>query len=102
MFYIVNLLIGALLVVYGFTQFKIQDLRIKQFMLFITLLCFIMAIVEFLLFDRSVPYYQEVFTLDIYTNQFKDMTSCAFGIDGVSILFVLLTTMLIPMCLLTA
>ena len=54
----------------------------------VSLITFLLSLGLWILFDKSYPYYQFV-ALDGY-----------LGIDGISIFFIILTTFLIPLCLL--
>jgi len=94
--------------------FKIQQDTVRSISLISTFLCFFLSIFFLILFDRSSTEYQ--FTLlhistnnlggfiefpqniSYYTNQFF----LSFGVDGISLFFVLLSTFLTPLCLLTS
>ncbi len=94
--------------------FKIRQDTVRSITLMSTLLCFFLSMFFFILFDRSSTEYQFVLTyIDTnklggliylpqnvlyYTHQFF----IAFGVDGISLFFVLLSTFLIPLCILTS
>ena len=70
--------------------------KMKNVALFISLLNFIFSIYLWLQFDSSLSQYQFVY-------EFNELSFCHFniGVDGISIYFVLLTTFLTPVALLS-
>jgi proton-translocating NADH-quinone oxidoreductase chain M len=72
---------------------------IKTVTLFISLISFVISLFLWLLFDLSTPRYQfvEPFLSVPYSN-----INVFIGVDGISLFFVLLTTFLIPLCLLAS
>ena len=78
---------------------KENTLIIKQTGLNISLLTFILSLYLWINFDNSTANFQFVTKIDWipYSN-----LSFSLGIDGISLFFVILTTFLIPICLLTS
>lgn len=78
---------------------KENTLKIKQTGLNISLLTFILSLYLWINFDNSTANFQFVTKIDWipYSN-----LSFSLGIDGISLFFVILTTFLIPICLLTS
>jgi len=78
---------------------KENSLKIKQTGLNISLLTFILSLYLWINFDNSTANFQFVTKIDWipYSN-----LSFSLGIDGISLFFVILTTFLIPICLLTS
>lgn len=70
--------------------------KIKQIALFTTLLTFLVSIVMYSQFDNSTSTYQ--FTTEFNQVNFMHFN---FGVDGISLYFVLLTTFVIPICILS-
>ena len=71
---------------------------IKQVILNFTVFLFFIASILFLFFDKTSVYFQYVSVLNltsIYNIEF------IYGVDGISIIFVLLTTFIVPLCLVT-
>jgi proton-translocating NADH-quinone oxidoreductase chain M len=89
-------LIGSILILFT-NQYNI--LRIKQLSLGFSLLTFNFSILLWLFFDSSSAKFQFVQKLNwipFYNLNFY------IGIDGISLFFILLTTLLIPICLLSS
>lgn len=73
--------------------------EIKQVALFASLLTFALSLLLWIEFDNSSAKFQFVKTLPwIYASNI-DIT---LGVDGISLFFILLTTFLIPLCILTS
>lgn len=68
----------------------------KKWALAFSILTFVESFRLFLAFDKSSSQYQFIFTIPSLNNDL------VFGIDGISIFFILLTTFLIPICLLVS
>lgn len=66
------------------------------FVTFLTFLCSIFLLLEFNQLESGFQFFFKIKWLDYYN------INLLFGIDGVSLLFILLTTFLIPLCLLTS
>lgn len=66
----------------------------RQFMFFITLLLFIISIFLYIMYDPLINTFQYTFALKYYNYYLY------FGIDGISIFFLLLTSFFIPLCIL--
>jgi len=78
---------------------KENTLSIKQIGLNISLLTFVLSLYLWINFDNSTANFQFVTKINWipYSN-----LSFSLGIDGISLFFVILTTFLIPICLLTS
>lgn len=99
-------LIGTFIVLimpFGTKEEKRQG---KQIALLTSILTFIESIRLWLLFDYNTPQFQ--FTISFNWLNYIPFThsdhgsSIIFGVDGISIVFILLTTLLIPICLLAS
>ena len=115
-FTIILILVGNL--------FKIQQDVVRSISLISTLFCFFISIFFWILFDRSSSQYQfvlyDVYTSFLTSKLFNIMITdlkfnfleksffysyqfmMSFGIDGISLFFLLLSTFIIPLCLLTS
>lgn len=73
-----------------------SEARMKQVALFASLVNFIISMVMWAQFDSSVSHYQ-------FQEEFTQISFCHlhFGIDGISLYFVLLTTFITPICILS-
>jgi NADH-quinone oxidoreductase subunit M len=118
---IIFILIATILIILVGNFFKIQQGTVRSISLIATLLCFFLSIFFFLLFDRSTANYQFILS-NIFSNYDSNYLSMykphwvglannydfgyfflvSFGLDGISLFFVLLTTFITPLCLLTA
>ena len=78
-------------------QAKVQ--KIKKIALFFSFLNFVFSLFGWLLFEKSFPGYQ--FTYDLVWFSFFNL-HFSLGIDGISLFFILLSTLLIPICLLAS
>ena len=88
-------LLGALLLI---PVPSANKLLLKQIALFFSSMTFVMSIIVWVFFNKSVGTFQFVnkfFWIPILNLNFP------LGIDGISLFFLLLTTLLIPLCLLT-
>jgi len=84
-------LIGSIILIF------IKDKKIIQVVALGTAwITFILSIVIWILFDKSSFTYQFTFKYLLFSN-----ISFHLGLDGISLFFILLTTFLIPICLLT-
>jgi len=72
--------------------------QIKFIGLFTSIINLIISLIIFILFDFSGKQYQFIQIQEHYKINFFDIY---LGIDGISIYFVLLTTIIIPICLLS-
>ena len=114
LFSIFLLLLVTILIILVGSFFKIRQDTVRSISLISTLLSFFLSMFFFILFDRSSTEYQ--FTLlHISTNRlggfiefpqsimyYTHQFFMSFGVDGISLFFVLLSTFLIPLCLLTS
>nr|QWC53686.1 NADH dehydrogenase [Rhizoctonia solani] len=73
-----------------------SEARMKQVALFTSLVNFIISLVMWAQFDSSVSHYQ-------FQEEFTQISFCHLhlGIDGISLYFVLLTTFITPICILS-
>nr|QWC53721.1 NADH dehydrogenase [Rhizoctonia solani] len=73
-----------------------SEVRMKQVALFASLVNFIISMVLWAQFDSSVSHYQ-------FQEEFTQISFCHLhiGIDGISLYFVLLTTFITPICILS-
>lgn len=71
----------------------------KQYGLFSSCLVFFLSLFLLFFFDYSTPYFQFLFEFKISSILGY---SIFFGVDGISLFFILLTTLLTPICLLVA
>jgi len=76
----------------------ISDKQIKYLGLITTIINLILSLVIFILFDFSGKQFQFIQVQEYYQTNYFDIY---LGIDGISIYFVLLTTIIIPICLLS-
>lgn len=74
--------------------------RIKQSALIVSCVNFIASLFLWILFDSSTASFQFVTGVSISETDATFPFQCLLGIDGISLFFVLLTTFLIPVCLL--
>jgi proton-translocating NADH-quinone oxidoreductase chain M len=94
--------------------FKVQQGTVQSIALVSSTLCFFLSVLFWVLFDRSCIQYQFILS-NIYNNQLKNIIQfnndlinythqfvISFGLDGLSLFFVLLSTFIIPLCLLTS
>ena len=93
-------MLGALVLTTINDSTAAQQNKLKQITLFITLINFIVSIFIWSEFDSSSSVYQFVQEFNYSQNQ---VNFCHFhvGIDGISLYFVLLTTFIIPICILS-
>jgi NADH:ubiquinone oxidoreductase subunit 4 (subunit M) len=72
-----------------------------------TIFCFFISIFFWILFDRSSTEYQFTY-INYYNNNINgylfiiNKFAISLGIDGISLFFILLTTFIIPICILTS
>lgn len=73
-----------------------SEARMKQVALFASLVNFIISLIMWAQFDSSVSHYQ-------FQEEFTQISFCHLhlGIDGISLYFVLLTTFITPICILS-
>ncbi len=74
------------------------DKQIKYLGLIITIINLIVSLIIFILFDFSGKQFQFIQIQEQYKINYFDIY---LGLDGISIYFVLLTTIIIPICLLS-
>ena len=78
------------------TYKEIEKILMKKIALFISLLNFIISIYMWFQFDYNFSNYQ-------FVQEFNNLNFCHFhiGVDGISLYFVLLTTFITPICILS-
>lgn len=78
--------------------FFLKDIKIiKNFSIFISFFIFLISLFLWIFFDKSVSNFQFILKLN-WINFFN--INFNFGIDGISLFFIILTTFLIPICML--
>ena len=87
-------LVGAVLLL-AIPNSRIRMIRSVGFI--ISLITFLYSLVFWIQFDNSTPHFQFVETIDWlpYSNM-----NFYIGLDGISVFFVILTTLLVPICIL--
>ena len=80
-------------------QKKIQSISLKT-----SVVCFFLSIFFWILFDRSNIKYQFILKKNFITDELSQnlINHISFGIDGISLFFIILSTFIIPLCLLTS
>lgn len=89
----------TLILISGF--YSVSKKGIQSITFFFSMFCFFLSILYLILFDRSNASYQFISTAILGSDLipfFKH--SFIFGIDGISLFFILLSAYLIPLCLL--
>jgi NADH:ubiquinone oxidoreductase subunit 4 (subunit M) len=85
-------------------SWKHQLIRILAFN--ISLITFLVSLLLWIEFDSSTAQFQYIDNYSIFQNKMDDLSfltfNLVFGIDGISLFFVILTTFLIPICLLVS
>ena len=80
-----------------------QDMTYRMITLYVMLATFLTSLLLWVEFDASTPLYQFVFDVSLGTEgSMLSTTHFRFGLDGVSLFFILLTTLLMPVCLLAS
>jgi proton-translocating NADH-quinone oxidoreductase chain M len=74
-----------------------KDNQIKNFSIFMSFLIFVFSLFLWILFDKSNANFQYLFQIP-WISQFN--LFFYLGLDGISLFFIILTTFLIPICLL--
>jgi len=75
----------------------------KMWTLWTMVLTFVTSLVLWVEFNASTPLYQYVFDVSFgVSSSMLDTTHFRFGLDGISLFFVILTTFLMPICLLAS
>ena len=70
---------------------------IKIFSIFMSFFIFLMSLPLWILFDKSTSNFQYLFKIE-WISQFN--INFFLGLDGISLFFIILTTFLIPICML--
>ena len=115
-FFIISILFITINIILVGNFFKIQQDSVRSISLVSSMFCFFISLFFLIFFDRSTAHYQ--FSInDFYTSSLSLKLSnllplnfflpinqfvISFGIDGISLFFVLLTTFITPLCLLTS
>ena len=77
--------------------FSRNEKFIKNFSIFMSFFIFLVSLPLWILFDKSTSNFQYLFKIE-WISQFN--INFYFGIDGISLFFIILTTFLIPICML--
>ena len=93
---LIILLILPLITIF-FLFFLKNEKTIKNFSIFMSFFIFIISLPLWILFDKSNSNFQYLLKFN-WINQYN--INFYFGIDGISLFFLILTTFLIPICLL--
>ena len=72
--------------------------QIKIFALFFSFLTFLISLLLWIFFDNSISYFQFI---EIFNWLPNNNLVCFLGIDGISLFFILLVTLLTPICILS-
>ncbi len=101
---LILLLLGTLLVIGVYNVIYGTDHRGSQVAFFVvSIWCFIFSLGFFIAFDYTYLTYQFMYIHKLGINWIPhSLHSFSFGLDGISLFFVLLTTLLVPLCLLTS
>ena len=106
MFFLLLLIVlsGVLIVIGIYNLIYGTNHRDSQLVVFIiTIGCFVISLGFFIAFDYTYLTYQFMCINSLGSNSTPHLLhSFSFGLDGISLFFVLLTTLLIPLCLLTS
>lgn len=76
---------------------QFRDNYLRAFALLISLLTFAVSLLLWIGFDETSSQFQYLYTIEGLKNS---NISVSFGVDGISLFFILLTTLLVPLCLL--
>ena len=95
-FILIILLILPLITIFILFFIKNEKL-IKNFSIFMSFFIFIISLPLWILFDKSTSNFQYLLKIE-WINQFN--IHFYLGIDGISLFFIILTTFLIPLCML--
>lgn len=77
--------------------FSKNEKFIKNFSIFMSFFIFLMSLPLWILFDKSTSNFQYLFKIE-WISQFN--LNFYLGLDGISLFFIILTTFLIPICML--
>ena len=91
-------LVGAFFILLTPGRDAVAELNIKRIALVTTLTCFVFSLVMWSMFDPDVENFQFV------QNHawLGDVIGYRLGVDGISVLFIVLTALLLPMCILAS
>jgi NADH-quinone oxidoreductase subunit M len=78
--------------------YGVSHKTIQKFTLFFSTKCLFLSVTFLIFFDRTITSYQSI-NIGQWGSYHYNF---AFGIDGISLFFVLLSTFLVPLCLLTS
>jgi NADH:ubiquinone oxidoreductase subunit 4 (subunit M) len=84
------------ILIYTSYGLSIPDKQIKYLGLITTIINLIVSLIIFILFDFSGKQFQFIQIQEYYQINYFDIY---LGLDGISVYFVLLTTIIIPICL---
>ncbi len=91
-------LIGAILVLLTSSDSPVAERNIKNVTFFTTLITFVVSLIIWINFDNSAVGFQFV----EHQEWIGEFMSYHMGVDGISMLFVILTTFLMPFCILAS
>jgi len=91
-------LLGALLILFITDEGENARRNIRAVALFTTVFTFVVSLWIWIGFDNSAPGFQFVEKVDFLGS----IASYHMGLDGISMLFVILTTFLMPLCILAS
>lgn len=98
-------LLGCILnTLVNYSDTKNKTIYIKNIGLFTSILTFFIAIIMWSQFDPTMNNYQFLLNFDpslLYQNQSRGVYNLNLGIDGISLYFVILTTLLTPIVILS-
>ena len=89
-------IIGSLLTMLVPETTLVNKNKIKNIALTTAMVNFLVSIILLILFDSSISEYQ-------FVSEFAQLSFChlTIGVDGISLYFVLLTTFITPLCILS-
>jgi proton-translocating NADH-quinone oxidoreductase chain M len=104
LFIILLLLISTVFLIINGSFLNLDQKRIQSFSLMSTVICFFLSIFFWVFFDRGSLKYQFILKNYLLSNGFSQnlLGHISFGIDGISLFFILLSTFIVPLCLLTS
>ena len=104
LFIILIILILVSLFILFAIKYNIEQKIIQSISLKASVFCFFLSIFFWILFDRSNIKYQFILKKKFMSDELSQnlINHISFGIDGISLFFIILSTFIIPLCLLTS
>jgi len=104
LFLMLSILLIAILLILNSSKFSENQINTQSISLKASMICFFLSIFFWIFFDRSNIKYQFIMKNFFFNDEFSQslIGHIAFGIDGISLFFVILSTFIIPLCLLTS